>query len=278
MSESNPYQTPRADLGADQSATDFAPVLADFTGSRAPLLAVAVLLLAMTLIGVGSTVYTLARVGGDLGGAYAITLVFLGVSIGGNLLGAGAVLWLRQAVTGLGPTTSVRQVTTVLQRLGSFWLLAAFLWCVPVLANLAMSVGMWFVPLLGAAIAGQARDGELMTAARRWRDMVRVCVVAGGAVVLLKVAGQVVSSMGASGMVAIEARVWLFGGVLAQVAFGAMAWTQVPALEAFVAEPSPAKLAAVAAAHRLFWRVAAWGALAVLVFNLLSGLLMSFMF
>ncbi|MEZ0312272.1 MAG: hypothetical protein ACAI38_10890 [Myxococcota bacterium] len=278
MSDTNPYEAPRSEIGPGFGAGDVATALADFTRSRAPMLGVAFMLGFMALVGLVSTMYAFGGFTGNLGGAMSITFLFLGVSVGGNLLGAGAVLWLRQVLAGLGPSTTVEQLTTALRRLGNFWLLAAILWCAPALANVAMSVGLWMIPVLGTAVAGLPRDNALLAAAERWRNMVRICLAAGGALILLKVGAQVFSPFAATGLAAVESRVWLVGGVLMQLALGTLAWRQVPALEAFVAQPTPATLTLVAATHRTFWRVTAWGAVAVAAFNALSTVVMNLLF
>ena len=276
MSDTNPYEAPRADIGPGfaASASDLAAALADFTRSRAPLLAVAVLLCVMAVVGVGSALYALATIAGDFGAGMSVTFLFLGVSAGGNILAAVSVFWLRQVLAALGPSATLDQVALAMRRLGNFWMLAAVLWCLPTLSNLAMTFGFWMFPMLGAVVGAGPSERPLVDGAVRWRNMVRVCLIAGAVLILLKVATQVVSPFAATGLVAFESRVWLFGGVLAQLGLGAMAWRQVPALEAFIALPSPTTLAAVATAHRAFWRVAAWGALGVLGFNMLSGIVM----
>ncbi len=267
MSDTNPYQAPRADIGQGVALGDFTAALADFTHSRAPLLGVAITFCVMAVVGTASTLYSLWHIDSS---ARNIGMVYVATSLVTNLLSTAAVFWLRQVVATAEKTTTVEALTTLLRRIGSFWLLAAVLWCAPMVVNLALSFGLYVFPILGTLAVMPTRDAPLIAAAQRFRTMVRICLGVGGVMVLFAVGSQVISPLSLSGVIAIQARVSVFGGVMVQLALGAMAWRQVPALEAFVAQPSASTLAPVAAAHRAFWKVALGIAVALFLYHLLS--------
>ncbi len=271
MDAQNPYAAPRADLGQSFDADGLDGAIAEFRAARGSMLGVAVMLIVMAVAASVSMLTTLASLVSEVGGELIFPYLTMLLSWLTEIAGALAVLWWRASFAKLASDPTPRRLTELMANGARFWLFATVLWCVPAISGLGVSLVTLILPALGMTLAAASDDP--IRAASRMRNAIRAFLVAGGVLLLGRAAVQLLGPMSHHFM---QLKLWLFGGILTQLALGAAIWLQVPPLETFIATPTSANLAAVAAAQRRSWRYLFMLAAAAFVLSLLGNVAIRF--
>lgn len=250
MDGQNPYATPRADLGQTNfGAEGVGGAIAELRDARGSMLGVGIALAVMAVVSCFSTLSVLMSVGSDMGGTYLLPYMTMATGWLADLAAALAVFWLRAQITGLAGDPRPERLTAVLGSLGRFWLIATAAWCVPAVLGLGVSLVQFILPAVGMALVATGDDP--VRAASRLRTSVQAFLIAGAVLLIGKAASQLVGPMAQT---YAPIKIWLFGGILMQLALGAIVWLQIPPLEAFIATPTPAALTTAATAQKTTWR------------------------
>lgn len=274
MDSSNPYEAPRAEVVSEPLASsELAAAVADLPKSRGPVLFLAIACVVLALASAGQSLVMVATSYGAMSSSFGIIMISVASTIITYLVSAGLLLWMWTDLKKVSGNPSTTDVARVFDTLARIWMVFAGLLFIPLLSSVAMSVVPMVMPIAGAVIAGLAGSSDLLAAATRWRNMVRVFIIVGGVMLLVRAAmtfgtGYFTPATVGWGM---QAQFWLFGGTIIQLGVGALMWRQVPALEAFIATPNAATLTTVAATHRFTWRFLAWASVAFVILAAVAG-------
>jgi hypothetical protein len=254
----NPYQAPTAVLGGEPASLedDLSPAVEGFLVTRLFIRVIAVLsllFLVFGVLGIGATVVMSSPAPRSTALLGVGSIVFFYGVVGIALYRLSSPLYL------LAEQQSWANVTLVLQRMTQTWMLAIAAFVFGFLGGMAISITGPMTVIAGT----QGGASDTVAAAQRLRNTIRIFVFVALAAMT---ANFVMTSVAPTAQQAALGMPLMWGmmaaGALIQLLTLYFVWQHVPALDAFIGQPSAATLERVAHAHRMLWRL-------VLVFVLL---------